>query len=155
MDYEHADAVSLLGEVAMSLTLDCPHVVSLLPPEQQALLLGAERLLVAEWYRQMTSARETLREVFAADTAAPFAELTRKLADAFLSLASRWERYAAIVYGDDPLIKDLLAFRWDVRRQIKRVRTGLCGREALAHLLIDVRRRFGGSSSVGSRWCVV
>jgi transposase InsO family protein len=42
-----------------------------------------------------------------------------------------------------------------VRRQIKRVRTGLCGREALAHLWSDVRRRFGGSSSVGSRWCVV
>ena len=45
--------------------------------------------------------------------------------------------------------------RWPVRRQLKRVRTGLCGREALAHLLSDVRRRFGGSSSVGSRWCVV
>jgi adenylate cyclase len=42
-----------------------------------------------------------------------------------------------------------------VRRQIKRVRTGLFGREALAHLLNDVRRRFDGSSSVGSRWCGV
>jgi hypothetical protein len=48
-----------------------------------------------------------------------------------------------------------IKYEYTVRRQIKRVRTGLCGREALAHLLSDVRRRFGGSSSVGSRWCVV
>ena len=34
-----------------------------------------------------------------------------------------------------------------VRHQIKRVRLGLFGREALAHLLSHVRRRFGGSST--------
>ena len=45
--------------------------------------------------------------------------------------------------------------RSTVRRQINRVRSGLCRREDLAHLLIDVKRRLHGGSSVGSGWSVV
>ena len=42
-----------------------------------------------------------------------------------------------------------------VRRQINCYRSGLSGREAPAHLLVDVKRRLHGGSSVWIGWSVV
>ena len=42
-----------------------------------------------------------------------------------------------------------------VRRQNDRYGSGLSGREDLAHLLIDVKRRLHGGSSVCVGWSVV
>ena len=54
-----------------------------------------------------------------------------------------------------PVLAVLSIFLMPVRRQINRYGSGLSGREALAHLLIDVKRRLHGGSSVCVGWSVV
>ena len=66
-------------------------------------------------------------------------------------------RLAELAEWDEELLKVELKklSGFDVRRQINCYRSGLSGREAPAHLLVDVKRRLHGGSSVWIGWSVV